>query len=75
MFCSICKSPSELLDVMIDQRRTIVTVVEVLLPGPRSTAEKEAFWVEFCAAVEARLRSKEPDLVLGFVELPGENLY
>jgi hypothetical protein len=25
-------------------------------------------------SVEARLRSKEPDLVLGFVELPGENL-
>jgi hypothetical protein len=49
--------------------------VEVLLPGPRPKAEKEAFWVEFRAAVEARLRSKEPDLVLGFVELPGENLY
>jgi hypothetical protein len=50
-------------------------LVEVLLPRPRPTAEKEAFWVEFRAAVEARLRSKEPDLLLGFVELPGENLY
>jgi hypothetical protein len=49
--------------------------VEVLLPRPRPKAEKEAFWVEFRAAVEARLRSKEPDLVLGFVELPDENLY
>jgi hypothetical protein len=50
-------------------------LVEVLLPRPRPTAEKEAFWVEFRAAVEARLRAKEPDLVIGFVELPGENLY
>jgi hypothetical protein len=50
-------------------------LVEVLLPRPRPKAEKEAFWVEFRAAVEARLRSKEPDLVLCFVELPGENLY
>jgi len=32
-------------------------------------------WVEFRAAVEARLRSKEPDLVLSFDELPVENLY
>jgi hypothetical protein len=50
-------------------------LVEVLLPGPRPKAEKEAFWVEFRAAVEARLRSKEPDLVLSFDELPVENLY
>src|SRR5258707_13264071 len=50
-------------------------LVEVLLPRPRPTAEKEAFWVEFRAAVETRLPSKEPDLLLGFVELPGENLY
>jgi hypothetical protein len=50
-------------------------LVEVLLPRPRPKAEKEAFWVELRAAVEARLRSKEPDLVLGFVEFPGENLY
>jgi hypothetical protein len=50
-------------------------LVEVLLPGPRPKAEKEAFWVEFRAAVEARFRSKEPDLVLNFVELPVENLY
>jgi hypothetical protein len=50
-------------------------LVEVLLPRPRPKAEKEAFWVEFRAAVEARLPSKEPDLVLCFVELPDENLY
>jgi hypothetical protein len=50
-------------------------LVEVLLPRPRPTVEKESFWVEFRAAVEVRLRSKEPDLVLVFVELPGENLY
>jgi hypothetical protein len=50
-------------------------LVEVLLPRPRPTTEKEAFWVEFRAAVETRLPSKEPDLILGFVELPGENLY
>jgi hypothetical protein len=50
-------------------------LVEVLLPRPRPKVEKEAFWVGFRAAVEARLRSKEPDLVLGFIELPGENLY
>jgi hypothetical protein len=50
-------------------------LVEVLLPRPRPTTEKEAFWVEFRAGVEARLRSKEPDLFLGFVELPGGNLY
>jgi hypothetical protein len=50
-------------------------LVEVLLQRQRLKAQKEAFWVEFHAAVEARLRSKEPDLVLGFVELPGENLY
>jgi hypothetical protein len=50
-------------------------LVEVLLPRPRPTTEKEAFWVEFRAAVEKRLPSKEPDLILGFVELPGENLY
>jgi hypothetical protein len=50
-------------------------LVEVLLPGPRPKAEKEAFWVEFRAAVEARFRSKEPDLVLSFVEWPVENLY
>jgi hypothetical protein len=50
-------------------------LVEVLLRGPRPKAGKEAFWVEFRAAVEARFRSKEPDLVLSFVELPVENLY
>jgi hypothetical protein len=49
--------------------------VEVLLPRPRPAIEKEAFWVEFRAAVETRLPSKEPDLLLRFVELPGENLY
>jgi hypothetical protein len=49
--------------------------VEVLLPGPKPASEKEAFSVEFCAAVETRLPSKVPDLLLGFVELPGENLY
>jgi hypothetical protein len=50
-------------------------MVEVLLPGPRPTAEKEAFWVEFHSAVKARLRPSEPDLLLAFVELPRENLY
>jgi hypothetical protein len=50
-------------------------LVEVLLPRPRPTTEKEAFWVEFRAGVEARLRSKEPDLLLRFVELPSQNLY
>jgi hypothetical protein len=50
-------------------------LVEVLLPRPRPETEKEAFWVEFRAAVETRLPSKVPDLLVGFVELPGENLY
>jgi hypothetical protein len=50
-------------------------LVEVLLPGPRPKADKQAFWVAFRAAVETRFRSKEPDLVLSFVEMPVENLY
>jgi hypothetical protein len=50
-------------------------LVEVLLHRSRPTAEKEAFWAEFRAGVEARLRSMEPDIMLGFVELSGENLY
>ena len=50
-------------------------LVEVLLARPRPKTEKQAFWDEFRAAVEARLRSKEPDLVLCFAELPCENLY
>jgi hypothetical protein len=50
-------------------------LVEVLLPRTRPTAEKEAFWVEFRAGVETRLRSDEPDLLVGFVELPSQNIY
>ena len=50
-------------------------MVEVLLARARPASEKETFWAEFRAAVKSRLRSKEPDLLLGFVELPRENLY
>ena len=50
-------------------------LVEVLLLHSRPATEKEAFWVEFRAGIEARLRSKKPDILLGFVELTGENLY
>jgi hypothetical protein len=50
-------------------------LVEVLMSRPRPTSEKEAFWLAFRAAVEERLRSREPDLLLGFVEVPGENVY
>ena len=50
-------------------------LVEVLLPRPRPTAEKEAFWAEFYAGIKARFCSKEADVLLRFVEVPGENLY
>ena len=50
-------------------------LVEVLLPGPRPTANKQAFWAEFYAGVKARFCSKEADLLLRFLEVPGENLY
>ena len=50
-------------------------LVEVLLPHAKPAAEKEAFWAEFCAGVEARLPSIEPDIALRFVEMLGENVY
>ena len=50
-------------------------LVEVLLPQPKPTAEKEAFWAEFQAGVLARLCSMEVDVFLRFVEMPGENVY
>jgi hypothetical protein len=50
-------------------------LVEVLLSWPRPTTEKEAFWAEFQAGVEAQLCSMEADLLLRFVEVPRENLY
>jgi len=50
-------------------------LVEVLLPRPKPAAEKEAFWAEFHAGLEARLYSLEADVALRFVELPRENLY
>lgn len=50
-------------------------LVEILLARARPAAEKETFWVELHAAVKSQLRSKEPDLLLGFIELPPENLY
>ena len=50
-------------------------LIEVLLGRPKSPAEKKAFWSELRASVEARLRIKEPDLVLRFVELRKEDLY
>jgi hypothetical protein len=50
-------------------------LVEVLLRGTRPKAEKEAFWSEFRNGVVARLRSKEPDILLGFVEASDEDLY
>jgi len=50
-------------------------LVEVLLHGSRPTTEKEAFWAAFSAGVQRRLPSKEPDVLLGFVELPSENFY
>jgi hypothetical protein len=50
-------------------------LVEVLLPQPKPTAEKQAFWAELQAGVEARLCSMEVDVVLRFVEMPGENFY
>ena len=52
-----------------------VLIVEVVLPQPKPTAEKEAFWREFQAGLEARLYSMEADLVLRFVEMPGGNIY
>ena len=50
-------------------------LVEVLLNGSKPTAEKEAFWAAFSADVRRRLPSREPDVLLGFVELPRENFY
>ena len=50
-------------------------LVEVLLSQPKPTAEKEAFWAEFHAGFEARLRSMETDLALRFVEMPRGNVY
>jgi hypothetical protein len=50
-------------------------LVEVLLPHAKPAAEKEAFWAEFRAGVEARLPSIEPDIALRFVEMLGENVY
>jgi len=50
-------------------------LVEVVLPQPKPTAEKEAFWREFQAGLEARLCSMEADVVLRFVEMPGGNIY
>jgi hypothetical protein len=47
-------------------------LVEVLLPHAKPAAEKEAFWAEFRAGVEARLPSIEPDIALRFVEMLGE---
>ena len=50
-------------------------LVEVLLPQPKPAAEKEAFWAEFHAGLEARLYSLEADVALRFVEMPGEDVY
>ena len=50
-------------------------LVEVLLPKPKPAAEKEAFWAEFHAGLEARLYSLEADVALCFAEIPGENVY
>ncbi len=50
-------------------------LLEVLLPHAKPAAEKEAFWAEFRAGVEARLPSIEPDIALRFVEMLGENVY
>jgi hypothetical protein len=50
-------------------------LVEVLLPHAKPAVEKEAFWAEFRAGVEARLPSIEPDIALRFVEMLGENVY
>jgi hypothetical protein len=50
-------------------------LVELLLPRPKPAAEKEAFWVEFRAGIEERLRSMKADVALRFVELLGENVY
>ena len=41
----------------------------------KPAAEKEAFWAEYRAGVEARLPSIEPDIALRFVEMLGENVY
>jgi hypothetical protein len=47
--------------------------------GAAASAEvdgrQEAFWAEFHAGVKARFSSQEADLLLRFVEVPGENLY
>ena len=51
------------------------SILEILLTRPRPTTEKEAFWAEFQAGVEARLCSTEADVLLRFVEVPRENLY
>jgi len=50
-------------------------LVEVLLPQPKLAAEKEAFWTEFHAGLEARLYSLEADVALRFFEMPGEDVY
>ena len=52
-----------------------LVMVEVLLSGPKAATEKEAFWAEFRASVEARLSSMEADVVLRFVEMLDENVY
>ena len=50
-------------------------LVERLLSRAKPVAEKEAFWAEFRAGVEARLCSIEPDIAIRFAEMPGENVY
>jgi hypothetical protein len=50
-------------------------LVEVLLSQPKRAAEKEAFWAEFQAGVEARLCLMKVDIALRFVEMLSENVY
>jgi hypothetical protein len=52
-----------------------LVLVEVLLSQPKAATEKEAFWAEFRAGVEARLSSMEADVVLRFAEMPGDSVY
>jgi len=50
-------------------------LVEVLLTQPKPAADKDSFWAGFKAGVETRLRTMQPDVVLRFIELPGETVY
>ena len=49
-------------------------LVEVLLSQTKRTDEKKAFRTEFHTAVEARHCCRAANVLLRFIEMPGENL-